>query len=164
MASRHYQKVQGRLSRPEFDAKVRAKITEWGGLLDQDAASLLVLEEMGVDVAEWTPVGKLEENAGLDAIDLLIALRTKHEGKKGKNIGVDLSKGEPGDMLEAKVIEPLRVKRQAIESASEVANMILRIDDVIAAKKMSGGGAPGGEGHEHGGMGGMGGMPPGMGM
>src|SRR3990170_1257515 len=113
-----------------------------------------------LEVVPWT----LAENAGLDAIDLLIALRTKHEGKKGKNIGVDLSKGEPGDMLEAKVIEPLRVKRQAIESASEVANMILRIDDVIAAKKMSGGGAPGGEGHEHGGMGGMGGMPPGMGM
>ncbi|HLE45812.1 MAG TPA: thermosome subunit beta [Thermoplasmata archaeon] len=113
-----------------------------------------------LEVVPWT----LAENAGLDAIDLLIALRTRHEGKKGKNIGVDLSKGEPADMLEAKVIEPLRVKRQAIESASEVANMILRIDDVIAAKKMSGGGAPGGEGHEHGGMGGMGGMPPGMGM
>src|SRR2546428_10698490 len=113
-----------------------------------------------LEVIPWT----LAENAGLDAIDLLITLRTKHEGKKGKHVGVDLEKGGTGDMIESKVIEPLRVKRQAIESASEVANMILRIDDVIAAKKMSGG-EGGGGGHEHGGgMGGMGGMPPGMGM
>ncbi|TLZ64919.1 MAG: thermosome subunit [Methanobacteriota archaeon] len=113
-----------------------------------------------LEIVPWT----LAENAGLDAIDLLIALRTKHEGKRGKNFGVDLNKAGPADMIETKVIEPLRVKRQAIESASEVANMILRIDDVIAAKKMSGG-EGGGGGHEHGGgMGGMGGMPPGMGM
>jgi chaperonin GroEL (HSP60 family) len=114
-----------------------------------------------LEIIPWT----LAENAGLDAIDLLIQLRTKHEGKRGKNVGVDLEKGGPGDMIEAKVIEPLRVKRQAIESASEVANMILRIDDVIAAKKLSGGEGDGGGGHERGGgMGGMGGMPPGMGM
>src|SRR5436309_8399076 len=116
-----------------------------------------------LEVVPWT----LSENAGLDAIDLLIALRTKHEGGRGKNIGVNLEKGAPDDMLKNKVIEPLRVKRQAIESACEVANMILRIDDVIAAKKLSGGGGgeggPGGHGHG-GGMGGMGGMPPGMGM
>jgi len=112
-----------------------------------------------LEVVPWT----LAENAGLDAIDLLIKLRTEHEGKKGRNVGVDLDKGEPGDMVAAHVVEPLRVKRQAIESASEVANMILRIDDVIAAKKMSGKEVPGGGGHEHGGMGGMG-MPPGMGM
>src|SRR3989442_1003568 len=117
-----------------------------------------------LEVIPWT----LAENAGLDAIDLLITLRTKHEGKKGKNVGVDLEKGGTGDMIESKVIEPLRVKRQAIESASEVANMILRIDDVIAAKKLSGGGEGGGGGDHHGGgmggMGGMDGMPPGMGM
>src|SRR5256712_2719821 len=116
-----------------------------------------------LEIIPWT----LAENGGLDAIDLLIQLRTKHEGKKGKNVGVDLVKGAPGDMIEAKVIEPLRVKRQAIESASEVANMILRIDDVIAAKKLSGGEGGGGRDHpggEVGGMGGMGGMPPGMGM
>src|SRR5881397_462473 len=95
-----------------------------------------------LEIVPWT----LAENAGLDAIDLLIALRTKHEGKRGKNFGVDLNKAGPADMIASKVIEPLRVKRQAIESASEVANMILRIDDVIAAKKMSGGGGEGGPG------------------
>src|SRR5438309_2633043 len=97
-----------------------------------------------LEVIPWT----LAENAGLDAIDLLLQLRTKHEGKKGKNIGVDLEKNGPGDMLQSKVIEPLRVKRQAIESASEVANMILRIDDVIAAKKLSGGEGGGGGDHQ----------------
>jgi len=112
-----------------------------------------------LEVVPWT----LAENAGLDAIDLLIKLRTEHQGKKGRNVGVNFETGEPGDMIAAKVVEPLRVKRQAIESASEVANMILRIDDVIAAKKMSGKEGPGGGGQEHGGMGGMG-MPPGMGM
>jgi len=114
-----------------------------------------------LEVVPWT----LAENAGLDAIDLLIKLRSEHEGKKGKNVGVDLERGKPGDMVKAHVIEPVRVKRQAIESASEVAGMILRIDDVIAAKKLSGKGPPGGEeGHGPPGMGGMGGMPPGMGM
>jgi chaperonin GroEL (HSP60 family) len=55
-------------------------------------------------------------------------------------------------------MEPLRVKTQAIQSATEVASMILRIDDVIAARKLS----PSEAGPPGGGMGGMGGMPPGM--
>jgi chaperonin GroEL (HSP60 family) len=77
---------------------------------------------------------------------------------------VNVDTGEPLDMIKANVIEPLRVKVQEIDSASEVAGMILRIDDVIASKK-SPPGPPGGGEHGHGGgMGGMGGMPPGMGM
>jgi len=63
--------------------------------------------------------------------------------------------GEPVDMLKLGVVEPLRVKTQAINSAAEAAVMILRIDDVIASKS----GGPGGAG----GPGGMGGMPGGMG-
>jgi thermosome len=97
----------------------------------------------------------LAENAGLDAIDMLVAIRAAHEGGK-KNFGLDVFEGKPVDMLKAGVIEPLRVKTQAISSASEAAVMILRIDDVIASSKAA---APAG------GMppGGMGGMPPGMG-
>jgi chaperonin GroEL (HSP60 family) len=64
-------------------------------------------------------------------------------------------------MLKENVVEPLRVKQQALKSASEVAEMILKIDDVIASKAMSEKGPPGGPGGP--GMGGMGGMPPGMG-
>jgi chaperonin GroEL (HSP60 family) len=103
-----------------------------------------------MEAIPWT----LAENAGLDAIDVVIQLKSAHEKKGGKNFGVDLDTGKPADMIKMNVIEPLRVKTQAIKSAAEVANMILRIDDVIAARKgmpmPQGGGMPG--------MGGMG-MP-----
>jgi len=96
----------------------------------------------------------LAENAGLDPIDMLVALRAEHD-KGRKHTGLDVFKGAPADMLKAGVVEPLRVKTQAIASAAEAANMILRIDDVIAASRVA---APPG-----GGPGGPGGMPPGMG-
>ncbi len=93
----------------------------------------------------------LAENAGLDPIDMLVALRSAHEKGK-KSAGMDVFKGEPTDMLKAGVIEPLRVKTQAISSGTESATMILRIDDVIASsrERMPGGVPPGGPG-----MGGM---------
>jgi len=94
----------------------------------------------------------LAENAGLDPIDILVAIRAAHEAGK-KSFGLDVNTGKPEDMMKAGVVEPLRVKTQAISSAAEAAVMILRIDDVIASSKSA---APGG---------GMppGGMPPGMG-
>jgi archaeal chaperonin len=95
----------------------------------------------------------LAENAGLDAIDMLVDMRAVHESGK-KTFGVDADAGKPTDMLKAGIVEPLRVKTQAISSAAEAAVMILRIDDIIAAAKSAGGGMP---------PGGMGGMPPGMG-
>ena len=110
-----------------------------------------------LEIIPWT----LAENAGMNSIDVLIELKNAHNNKKGgKNFGVNVLENRVSDMLSAKVIEPLRVKTQAIQSATEVASMILRIDDVIASKRMSpsemgpprGGGMPGG----------MGGMPPGM--
>ncbi len=75
----------------------------------------------------------LAENAGLDPIDILVKMRRAHEEGKTK-YGVDVFSGEVEDMVEKGVLEPLRVKKHAIESATEVAIMILRIDDVIAAK------------------------------
>ena len=75
----------------------------------------------------------LAENAGLDQIDSLVALRSQHE-KGIKSAGLDMDTGEPVDMLKLGVVEPLRVKTQAINSAAEAAVMILRIDDVIASK------------------------------
>ncbi len=67
--------------------------------------------------------------------------------------------GKVDDMEALHVIEPIRVGRQAIESATDAAVMILRIDDVIASKSGGApGGGPGGPGGMGGGMGGMGGM------
>ncbi|MFA5406538.1 MAG: thermosome subunit alpha [Candidatus Nanoarchaeia archaeon] len=96
----------------------------------------------------------LAENAGIDPIDIIVGLKAAHDAGKN-NYGVDVFKGEPADMLSQGVIEPSRVKKQAIQSATEVAIMILRIDDVIAAGKLKEG--PGGMPPM--GMGGMGGMP-----
>ncbi len=95
----------------------------------------------------------LAESCGMDAIDTLVELRAKHE-KKNVGLGVDVYKAKMNDMKQLGVIEPMKVKTQAIQSASEVAEMILRIDDIISSKSKGGkGGAPGGEG-----MGGMGDM------
>lgn len=77
----------------------------------------------------------LAENAGLDPIDILVKLRSEHEGGK-VTYGVDVVNGKVADALEMNVIEPLKVKTQAIKSAAEAAEMILRIDDVIAASKL----------------------------
>ncbi|MBE8539997.1 thermosome subunit beta [Geoglobus acetivorans] len=96
----------------------------------------------------------LAENAGLDPIDVLVELKKAHEDGKVYS-GVDVDTGKVVDMKDTGVLEPLRIKTQAIESATEVAVMLLRIDDVIAAKELSKG--KGDEGDE-GGMGDMGGM------
>jgi thermosome len=77
----------------------------------------------------------LADNAGLDPIDILVALRLAHEKKTGLTSGVDVFDGKIKDMKKQGVLEPLRVKEQAIKSAAEAASMILRIDDVIAAAK-----------------------------
>ena len=84
------------------------------------------------DVLEYIPK-ILSESAGLDAIDTIVNLKNKHTDIKNKFIGVDVINGKITDMRDKKVIEPLNVKTQAISSASEVVEMILRIDDIIAA-------------------------------
>jgi thermosome len=96
----------------------------------------------------------LAENAGLDPIDILIELRKAHKAGR-KNFGVNVYNGKVEDSKVLNVIEPIRVGRQAIESATDVAVMILRIDDVVASKSNPAPpqGGPGGMG----GMGGMGG-------
>jgi len=77
----------------------------------------------------------LAENAGLDPIDIVVALRSSHEKADGHLMGVDVFTGKIADMQDKGVIEPLSVKEQAVKSATEAACMILRIDDVIAASK-----------------------------
>ncbi|MCQ2071215.1 MAG: TCP-1/cpn60 chaperonin family protein [archaeon] len=87
----------------------------------------------------------LAENAGLDPINTVIEMRKQH--KAGKvNAGLNPFTGKVEDMLALNVIEPYRIGKQAINSATDAAVMILRIDDVIASKNTpapAAGGAPG---------------------
>ena len=93
----------------------------------------------------------LSESAGMDAIDTLVQLRSKHKGQGGDVYGVDIMKNAIGDMARLGVYEPMLVKQQALLSASEAAEIILRIDDMISSKSKAPAGPPGGMG---GGMGG----------
>ncbi|MFA5077278.1 MAG: thermosome subunit beta [Candidatus Micrarchaeia archaeon] len=93
----------------------------------------------------------LAENAGMDPIDTLVALRNRHKDKDGKYFGVDVLAGKVGDMFKNGVLEPTKVKRQAMTSATETARLILRIDDIISSRGKSapmGPGGPGGMGED----------------
>ena len=83
----------------------------------------------------------LAENAGLDPIEILTELKKRHE-ENLQNHGLNLFRNQIEDAFVTGIVEPLKVKTQAISSASEVAMMILRIDDVL----VSGSGGPGGSG------------------
>ena len=78
----------------------------------------------------------LAENAGLDPVTTLIELRKAHADGQS-NAGINVYEGGVVDMRSANVLEPIRVVEQAIQSATETAVMILRIDDVISSKGVS---------------------------
>lgn len=132
------------------EAYVSNKLKEWTSTLtgrEQLAA------EKFAEALETIPI-TLAENAGMDTIDTMTELRSR-QSKGSTWAGIDARGSRITDMNELDIVEPLSVKEQIIKSSTEVASMILRIDDVIASSKSGGGG---------GGMppGGMGGMPPGM--
>ena len=131
--------------------------TELAKQLRKFAESLSGREQLAVaNFAEAIEVipRTLAENAGLDPIDVLTELRAAHD-KKQKWAGIDVFTGKVIDAWQKGIIEPLKIKTQAISSASEVAIMILRIDDVVAGSKKEAHMLP----MPQGGMG-MGGMPP----
>ena len=128
--------------------------------LREYANSLSGREQLAVlsfaDAVEVVPI-TLAENAGLDPIDVITELKASHDSGE-KWAGIDVFSGKIQDSWQQGVIEPLKIKTQAIKSASEVAELILRIDDMIASSGNSkGAGMPPG-GMPPGGMGGMGGM------
>ena len=108
--------------------------------LKEFASSLSGRERLAVEefasAMEFIPV-TLAENAGMDPIDVLTELRAIHDAGN-KDYGLNLFSGGIEDNIENGIVEPLAVKTQAVSSAAEVAIMILRIDDVIAARKGSG--------------------------
>ena len=137
------------------------KVVAGGGAIESEIAKVIrpyatkiggreqLAIEAFADAIEIVPK-TLAENAGLEAIDILVGLRSAHQKPRGHLMGVNVFTGKIMDMRECGVIEPLRVKEQAVKSATAVASMILRIDDVIASSKpkMPGGppgGPPGGE-------------------
>lgn len=127
------------------------KLREWSNSLS--GREQLAAEKFAESL-EVIPL-RLAENAGMDPIDTLTELRSK-QLKGSKWSGIDVRNGKVTDMSKLDIVEPLSVKEQIIKSATEVASMILRIDDVIASSKS--GGPPGGGGMPPGGMGGMGDM------
>jgi len=113
---------------PELEVamKLRAYATSVGG---REQLAIMAY----ADALEEIPKG-IAENAGLDAIDTLAELRNMHS-KGVKTAGLNVFTGKAEDMLELGIVEPLRVKTQIIKSATDAANMILRIDDILMAKE-----------------------------
>jgi len=128
------------------DVVTKNKVVAGGGSVEAEVAKRLkeyaikvggreqLAIEAFADSIEVVP-RTLAENAGLDPIDIMVDIRSAHERKDGLWMGVDVFKGGTKDMQKSGVLEPLKVKEQAIKSATEAASMILRIDDVIAAAK-----------------------------
>ena len=90
----------------------------------------LAVEEFA-SALEFIP-STLAENAGLDPIDIITEIKARHDAGE-VNAGLNLFTNKIENVIEAKIIEPLKIKSQAILSSTEVATMILRIDDVIAS-------------------------------
>ena len=141
---------------PKVVAGGSAPELEMSSVLKKYAESLPGREQLAVktfaEALEAVAI-TLTENAGLDPIDILSELRSRHE--KGETwAGIEVLEGKVQDMLKIGVIEPITVKRQIIKSVTEAASMILKIDDVIASGKMKAPPAPpGGPGGQYPGMG-----------
>ena len=151
--------IRDLIEEPKIVAGGSAPELEMASVLKKYAETLPGREQLAVRIfaeALEAIAVTLAENAGLDPIDILSELRSRHE--KGETwAGIEVLEGKVQDMTKVNIFEPLSVKKQIIKSANEAASMILKIDDIIAAGKMRApptppGGAPGG-------MGGMGGYP-----
>jgi archaeal chaperonin len=137
------------------EAVVSQQIREWSNSLEGRAQ---LAAEQFADSIETIPL-VLAENAGMDPIDTQVQLRTKITSSDKPKYGIDVINKKIADMTARNVYEPLAVKENIVNGATEVASMILRIDDVIAASKSQtppgppgGGGAGGYGGGDYGGM------------
>jgi thermosome len=131
------------------EALASLKLREWASTLS--GREQLAAEKFA-DGIEMIPI-VLAENAGMDPLDTQVQLRSKSSTGKAR-YGIDVINGKVADLAAKDIYEPLAVKEQVINAATEAACMILRIDDVIAASKPKEMPKPGG----HGSGGGMGDM------
>jgi len=122
------------------EAYLSTELNEWAG--SYDGREQLAMKQYA-EALETIPL-TIAENAGMDPIDTIIALRANQSSGK-QTMGINAKEGKIGNMFSLDIVEPLAVKEQIIKSATEAACMILRIDDVIAVS---------------GGPGAGGGMPP----
>ena len=118
------------------EAYLATELNEWAG--SADGREQLAMKQYA-EAFETIPL-TIAENAGMDPIDALIALRANQTAGK-QTAGINAKEGKIGNMFSLDIVEPLAVKEQIIKSATEAACMILRIDDVIA---VSGGPSAGG--------------------
>jgi len=118
------------------EAYLSTELNEWAG--SYDGREQLAMKQYA-EALEAIPL-TIAENAGMDPIDTIIALRAKQSSGK-QTMGINAKEGKIGNMFSLDIVEPLAVKEQIIKSATEAACMILRIDDVIA---VSGGPSAGG--------------------
>jgi len=118
------------------EAYLAAELNEFSG--SYDGREQLAIKQYA-EALESIPL-TIAENAGMDPIDTIIALRANQSSGK-QTVGINAKEGKIGNMFSLDIVEPLAVKEQIIKSATETACMILRIDDVIA---VSGGPSAGG--------------------
>jgi archaeal chaperonin len=124
------------------EAVISRKLREWSASL---ASRQQLAAEKYADAVESIPL-VLAENAGMSVMDTQGQLRSK-SGEPGKaRFGIDVLKGKIADLSSRDIYEPLSVKNQVINSATEAACMILRIDDIISAGAPKGGPPPPGGG------------------
>ena len=124
---------------------VSKKLRDWSSSL---ASRQQLAVEKYADSLESIPLA-LAENAGMSAVDAQAELRTKSQATGKPRFGVDVFKGKIVDLSSRDIYEPLSVKNQVINSGTEAACMILRIDDIISAGTPKGAPTPpGGGGYE----------------
>jgi len=111
-----------------IEIELARRLRQFGGTLS--GREQLAVEEFA-SALEFIPI-TLAENGGMDPIDTLTELKSRHDSGE-MNAGLNLFENKIENVLEKRIIEPYKIKSQAINSASEVSIMILRIDDVIAS-------------------------------
>ena len=119
------------------EAYLSTELNEWAG--SYDGREQLAMKQYA-EALESIPL-TIAENAGMDPIDTIIALRANQSSGK-QTMGINAKEGKIGNMFSLDIVEPLAVKEQIIKSATEAACMILRIDDVIAVSGGPGAGGP----------------------